>query len=73
MVWPVVFIFVCYLSAMSRKLEDDGKTPTTTLPPATHFPYKQNKSTCNFPNPIGRQAHANFTMTKWYSGLSRSA
>jgi len=43
----VVFIFVYYLSAMSRKLEDDDKTTTTTLPPATHFPNilsKQSKA-----------------------------
>jgi len=45
MVWPVVFIFVYYLSAMSRELEDDGKTTTTTLPPATHFPNILSKQT----------------------------
>ena len=70
MVWPLVFIFVYYLSAMSKKLEDDGKTATTTLPlPQTY--YQNKKSTCNFPNPIGRQAHANFTMTDCCSDLSR--
>ena len=36
MVWRVVFIFVYYLSAMSKKLEDDGKTATTTLPLPQH-------------------------------------
>jgi len=45
MVWPVAFTFVHYLSAMRRKLEDDGKTATTTLPLATHFPNILSKQT----------------------------
>jgi len=48
-------------------------TTSNTLPQHT---IKTNKSTwkhSNFPTPIGRQAHANFTMTDCCSGLSRSA
>jgi len=56
MVWPVVFIFVYYLSAMSRKLEDDGKTATTTLPPATHFPNILSKQTKAPENIVTSQA-----------------
>ena len=70
MVWPLVFIFVYYLSAMSRKLEDDGRTATTTLPLPQHT-IKTNKGICNFANLIGRQAYANFTMTDCRFGLSR--
>jgi len=55
----VVFIFVYYLSAMSRKLvqEDDGKTTTTTLPPATHFP-----------NILSKQTKAPVTSQTWFVG-----
>jgi len=40
MVWPVTFstCFLATSSTISKKLQDDCETATTTLPPAANFP-----------------------------------
>jgi len=42
-----IFYLFITLSTMSKKLQDDGKMATTTLPPAAHF-HQQHTSLTHF-------------------------
>ena len=63
-------------STMNKKLQDDGKMTTTTLPPAAHFPdilsTKLSEASWSkdsyIQNPVSRQPLTNFTIADHYSG-----
>jgi len=59
---------------MNKKLQNDGKMTTTTLPPAAHFPdilsTKLSEASWSryIQNPVSRQSLTNFTIADRYSG-----
>jgi len=71
--WHFLFVFLT-LSTMSKKLQDDGKTATTTLTSnilSRHtIKTSRSGSKSDFPNPFCRKPHANFTITDCCSSLS---